>query len=309
MRGRGPSFSPNPAEKPLLFRARVTGTGTQRAPLQFKHLLNKFHADFVKGACLPACSRLQSSTLMPETRGSLPLSILIPFFNEEEAAPELLAELRAVTERVPVQEVLLIDDGSGDRTASVLDEIARGWPLVKVFHFRENQGQGPALFYAIQQARGEAIALLDGDGQNDPADLPALVEALAEADFVTGYRAKRRDSGVRRWMSRIANAVRSRVLRDGVRDTGCGLKVFRREVREAFLPLRTLYSFLPAMARAAGFRVTERPVNHRPRSRGTSKYGLWVMLWKPLLDMLGMAWFIRRRGASPAQIALQRHER
>jgi dolichol-phosphate mannosyltransferase len=242
---------------------------------------------------------------MPEARGAIPLSILIPFFNEEEAAPELLAELRPIADRLNTCEVLLVDDGSRDRTASALDEIARAWPLVKVFHFRENQGQGPALFYAIQQARGEAIALLDGDGQNDPGDLPALMEALAEADFVTGYRAQRRDSGLRRWMSRIANAVRSRVLRDGVRDTGCGLKVFRREVREAFVPLRTLYSFLPAMARAAGFRIAERPVNHRPRSRGTSKYGLWIMLWKPLLDMLGMAWFIRRRGSSPARIALR----
>jgi len=99
--------------------------------------------------------------------------------------------------------------------------------------------------------------------------------------------------------------VRSRVLRDGVRDTGCGIKVFRREVREAFVPLRTLYSFLPAMARAAGFRMSERPVNHRPRLRGTSKYGFWIMLWRPLLDMLGMAWFIRRRGVSPARIALR----
>jgi dolichol-phosphate mannosyltransferase len=242
---------------------------------------------------------------MPEARGTLPLSIVVPFFNEEEAAPELVAELRAIAPRLNVLEVLLVNDGSRDGTERVLDGIAHDWPLVKVFHFSENQGQGPALFYAIQQARGDAIGLLDGDGQNDPADLPALMEALAEADFVTGYRATRRDSGLRRWMSRIANGVRSRVLRDGVRDTGCGLKVFRREVREAFLPLRTLYSFLPAMARAAGFRIAERPVNHRPRSRGTSKYGLWVMLWKPLLDMLGMAWFIRRRGASPSRVALR----
>lgn len=242
---------------------------------------------------------------MPEARGALPLSIVVPFYNEEEAAPELVAELRSVSARLNVLEILLVNDGSRDRTGSVLDGIAREWPLVKVFHFSENQGQGPALFFGIQQARGEAIGLLDGDGQNDPADLPALMEALEDADFVTGYRAKRRDSGLRRWMSRIANGVRSRVLRDGVRDTGCGLKVFRREVREAFLPLRTLYSFLPAMTRAAGFRIAERPVNHRPRSRGTSKYGLWVMLWKPLLDMLGMAWFIRRRGASPSRIGLR----
>lgn len=230
------------------------------------------------------------------------LSVVIPFFDEEDAAPALIAELRPAVAGLGEVEVLLIDDGSRDGTARVLDEAAAAWPAVRVIHFAKNQGQGPALFFGIHQARGEAIALLDGDGQNDPADIPALVAALGEADFVTGYRAKRQDSTLRRWMSRLANAIRSRVLRDGVRDTGCGLKVFRREVREALIPLRTLYSFIPAMVRAAGFRMTERPVGHRPRTRGTSKYGLWVMLWRPLVDMLGMAWFIRRRGASPARI-------
>jgi dolichol-phosphate mannosyltransferase len=243
---------------------------------------------------------------MAELHPSPRLSVVIPFFDEEEAAPALLAELRPAVAGLGEVEVLLINDGSRDGTGRMLDEIAAGWPAVRVFHFAQNQGQGPALFFGIQQARGDAIALLDGDGQNDPADLPALVAALDEADFVTGYRAKRNDSMLRRWMSRVANAVRSRVLRDGMRDTGCGLKVFRREVRESLIPLRTLYSFIPAMVRAAGFRMAERPVGHRPRTRGISKYGLWVMLWRPLVDMLGMAWFIRRRGTSPSRIEVGR---
>jgi len=236
------------------------------------------------------------------------LSVVIPFFNEEEAAPALLAELRPALQSLGTVEVILINDGSHDHTGQVLDQFAAEWPAVRVFHFANNHGQGPALYFGIFRARGKAIGLLDGDGQNDPADFPKLAEALAEADFVTGYRANRRDSTLRRWMSRIANKVRSRFLRDGVRDTGCGIKVFRREVREAFIPLRTLYSFLPAMTRAAGFHIAERPVNHRPRLRGTSKYGLWVMLWRPLVDMLGMAWFIRRRGTTPARIALRSRE-
>jgi len=233
------------------------------------------------------------------------LSIIIPFFDEAEAAPALLAELRPIVDLLGDTEVLLINDGSSDGTDCVLDEAAAGWPTIRVFHFARNHGQGTALFFGIHRARGDAIALLDGDGQNDPGDLPLLLGALEDSDFVTGIRAKRNDSWLRRSMSRLANAVRGRILRDGVRDSGCGLKVFRREVREAFVPLRTLYSFLPAMARAAGFRVTQRPVGHRPRTRGVSKYGLWVMLWRPLVDMLGMAWFIRRRGTSPAQIALR----
>lgn len=237
------------------------------------------------------------------------ISIVIPFFNEEEAAPALLAELRPVMDSIGDAEVLLIDDGSRDGTGRVLDEAAAAWPAVRVFHFAKNHGQGAALFFGIHQARGDAIALLDGDGQNDPADIPALFAALDGVDFVTGYRANRRDSTLRRWMSRLANVVRSRVLRDRVRDTGCGLKVFRREVRESLIPLRTLYSFIPAMVRAAGFRIAERPVTHRPRTRGVSKYGLWVMLWRPLLDMLGMAWFVRRRGSSPVRIALRGEER
>jgi glycosyltransferase involved in cell wall biosynthesis len=245
----------------------------------------------------------------PDTAVPPRLSVVIPFFDEDEAAPALLAELRPVVEGLGTIEVLLIDDGSHDGTGRVLDEVAAAWPAVRVFHFAQNHGQGPALYFGIHRATGDAIALLDGDGQNDPADLPALIAALDEADFVTGIRAKRRDSTLRRFMSRFANAVRSRVLRDGVRDTGCGLKVFRREVRESFVPLRTLYSFLPAMARAAGFRVAERTVAHRARTRGVSKYGLWVMLWRPLVDMLGMAWFIRRRGASPSRIALRDEER
>lgn len=240
---------------------------------------------------------------MADLPSSPRLSVVIPFFDEEEAAPALIAELRTALAGLGEVEVLLINDGSRDGTARVLDEAAAAWPAVRAIHFAQNQGQGPALFFGIHAARGDAIALLDGDGQNDPADLPALVAALEEADFVTGYRAKRQDSTLRRTMSRFANAIRSRVLRDGMRDTGCGLKVFRREVREALIPLRTLYSFIPAMVRAAGFRMTERPVGHRPRTRGTSKYGLWVMLWRPLVDMLGMAWFIRRRGASPTRIA------
>lgn len=239
---------------------------------------------------------------------ALRLSIVIPFFNEEQAASGLVEELRSAVASLEPVEVILINDGSSDGTAGVLNRQAELWRDIRVFHFVKNQGQGPALFFGIQRARGEMIALLDGDGQNDPADLPLLVAALQEADLAIGYRKDRRDSTLRRWMSLLANAVRSYVLRDGVRDSGCGLKVFRRELREALIPLRTLYSFIPAMAGAAGFRIAERPINHRPRTCGSSKYGLGVMLWRPLVDMLGMAWFIRRRGSSPALIS-KREER
>ncbi len=138
---------------------------------------------------------------------------------------------------------------------------------------------------------------MDGDGQNDPADIGRMLLLLetGRADMVAGVRAQRKDGWVRRRMSRLANTVRQRLLQDGVRDSGCALKVFRREVRAAFIPIRTLYSFMPALAVAAGFEVVELEVNHRAREKGVSKYGLGVMLWRPLVDMLGVWWFIRRR--------------
>ena len=232
--------------------------------------------------------------------------MVIPFFNEAESAASLLEEVRrslAGMERP--YEVICLDDGSRDGTAATLATAAHGWPECRIYRFTGNRGQAAALYFGILRATGAIIVTLDGDGQNDPADIPRLVARLARADLVAGVRVKRDDSRLRRTMSRLANAVRSRVLRDQVRDSGCALKAFRREVREAFIPIRTLYSFIPALARAAGFRIVEEPVNHRPRTKGVSKYGLGVMLWRPLIDMLGVCWFIRRRCATPAQIPFE----
>jgi hypothetical protein len=144
---------------------------------------------------------------------------------------------------------------------------------------------------------------MDGDGQNVPADVPRLLARLAAADMVVGVRVDRADAFVRRAVSRLANRIRARVLRDGVRDTGCALKAFRREVAAEFIPIASLYSFMPALAVAAGFRVVEEPVRHRPRRRGASKYGLRIFLWRPALDMLGVWWFASRRVPSFGALA------
>jgi dolichol-phosphate mannosyltransferase len=150
---------------------------------------------------------------------------------------------------------------------------------------------------------------MDGDGQNDPADIATLCGALGEVDMIVGIRAERSDSWLRRRMSRVANAVRGLVLRDGVRDSGCALKVFRREVVESFIPIRTLYSFMPALAVAGGHRVAQRQVRHRPRRAGKSSYGLRVMLWRPFLDLLGVWWFTRRRFAPIPRFEVERAHR
>lgn len=227
-------------------------------------------------------------------------SVVIPFFNEEECCRALLAELRPVMDGLgAAYEVLAVDDGSRDGTLGVLREEAASWPQLRVLALERNSGQAAALYTAMRRAEGSVIVTLDGDGQNVPGDIPALLDRLDGADMVAGIRAVRRDSVLRRLMSRIANGIRGMLLRDGMTDSGCALKVFRREVVDAILPLRTLYSFMPAMAVAAGFRVTEHPVGHRPRKAGVSKYGLWVMLWRPLVDMLGMWWWRKRRFRLP----------
>lgn len=194
-------------------------------------------------------------------------------------------------------EILAVNDGSSDDTLGRALALAEKWPCLKILSFDQNRGQAAALLDGLREARGRVLITMDGDGQNDPLDIPALLQKLEETktDMVAGVRARRKDSWLRRRMSRLANAVRQKLLNDGVRDSGCALKVMRKEVCESFIPIRTLYSFMPALAVAAGYRVAEHEVHHRYRTTGTSKYGLGVMLWRPLVDMLGVWWFARRR--------------
>jgi len=228
--------------------------------------------------------------------GTPHLSVVIPFYNEQECAGDLVAEVIGVLRGMDVSwELVLVDDGSADETLEVLRQAQRECPECRILHQARNAGQAAALWNGLHATRGAVLATLDGDGQNDPADLPMLLRDLAGADMVVGVRAGRQDSSLRRAMSRVANRVRGRWLNDRVSDTGCALKVFRRAVLDAFLPIRTLYSFMPAFAVAAGYRVIERPVHHRPRTAGTSKYGLLVMLWRPFVDMLALGWVLQRR--------------
>ena len=216
-------------------------------------------------------------------------SLVVPLYNEAgnilplvASAVEVLAGLHGDTE------IILVNDGSTDATGrEIADAIAR-WPHCRVLTHPQNRGQSAALLTGLQDARGELILTMDGDGQNDPRDFPLLlapVEAGA-LDVACGWRVDRHDSTLRRMMSRLANAVRRRVLRDDLHDTGCQLRVLRREVIAALFPIDLMQSFLPSIAIAAGYRVGEFPVRHHPRTRGHAHFGLRQLWWKPAIAML-----------------------
>jgi glycosyltransferase involved in cell wall biosynthesis len=229
-------------------------------------------------------------------RGETYYSIVIPVYNEEDVVGGLLDELSMfVSTWRSDYEILMIDDGSSDHTAEIIRRRFENWGQGQLVRLSRNCGQAAALYYGMKRACGQVVILMDGDGQNDPRDIPKVLAPLDEVDMVVGVRVERRDSFVRRTMSRLANAARSRILRDGVADSGCGIKAFHRRVIDAFIPMRTLYSFMPALAISAGFTVRQVPVHHRPRSGGKSKYGVRQFLWKPLLDLMGVWWFSRRR--------------
>ncbi|MGI8431681.1 MAG: glycosyltransferase [Chthoniobacterales bacterium] len=223
-------------------------------------------------------------------------AVVVPFFNEGGNVETVCEELKLVlATNYPDAEVILVDDGSTDETAQILDDFARGWPAVRVHHLRSNRGQSGALLFGFKQTHAPVLVTMDGDGQNDPRDIPKLLARLVETDMVVGVRIERKDSWARRKISRVANRFRSRWLGDGVSDSGCALKVFRREVVNSFIPIRTLYSFMPAFAVAAGFRVQEEPVQHRARAHGESRYTVASFLFLPIVDLLGVKWFGSRR--------------
>ena len=223
-------------------------------------------------------------------------TVVVPFFNEKDNVEAVCLELNAALRAsMPGGDVVLIDDGSDDGTGEILDRLAAGRMQCRVFHLEKNQGQSAALLFGFSKATAPVVVTMDGDGQNDPNDILRLLTRLQEADMVVGARTNRQDSWIRRKISRIANFVRSERLGDHVSDSGCALKAFRREVMSAFIPIRTLYSFMPALAVAAGFRVVEEPVQHRPRLHGRSNYSVASFLILPIVDFIGLEWFRSRR--------------
>jgi dolichol-phosphate mannosyltransferase len=228
---------------------------------------------------------------MTQTATSPEVSVVVPLFNEEESVPILQSELRAALNGFD-HEIVFVDDGSVDRTVEQIETA----PNVRVIRFEKNTGQSAAIYAGLQAARGATAVLIDGDLQNDPADIPRLLAEIGRgADVVCGYRVKRKDTVLKRLTSRIANAVRSRFTKDGVRDTGCTLKAMRRECVSTLVPFKGMHRFIPALIKGAGYRLVEIPVNHRPRRFGRSKYGLGNRALRATIDMFGVRWLLARR--------------
>jgi len=219
------------------------------------------------------------------------VSVVVPLYNEEESVAILQRELTDALTGLDY-EIIFVDDGSRDQTVSRIVPD----PRIRVLRFEKNAGQSAAIFAGLQAVRSEVAVLIDGDLQNDPADIPRLLAEISNgADLVCGYRAQRKDTVIKRITSRVANFVRSRFTRDGVRDTGCTLKAMRRDCIAALVPFKGMHRFIPALVKGAGYRLVEVPVNHRPRRFGQSKYGLGNRAFRATIDMFGVRWLLSRR--------------
>ncbi|MBK8284536.1 MAG: glycosyltransferase family 2 protein [Ahniella sp.] len=235
----------------------------------------------------------------------LPLSVVVPVFNEQDNIAPLIGEITSALRGLVAFEIVYVDDASRDRTAEVLKAQKATVPELRVIQHEQQSGQSTAIRTGVKAARGTWIGMLDGDGQNDPADLAKLWrEHLASTPAIklfAGWRTTRRDTFSKRISSKVANAVRSRLLRDATPDTGCGLKLFERETFLDLPYFNHMHRYLPALVMRAGWQVKSVPVQHRARTTGVSKYGMWNRLWVGLADLRGVAWLIRRSKRTAAR--------
>jgi dolichol-phosphate mannosyltransferase len=226
------------------------------------------------------------------------LSVVVPVHNERDNVVPLVQEICTALRGRVAFEIVYVDDASRDDTLGVLRQTKAQFPELRVVRHLSQSGQSTAVRTGVKAARGTWIATLDGDGQNDPADIPKLLDARTKADpavkLFAGWRVDRHDDFVRRMSSKIANGVRSRLLHDATPDTGCGLKLFDRALFLDLPYFDHMHRFLPALMQRAGWKVLSVPVGHRPRTRGTSKYGIANRLFVGVSDLRGVAWLIRR---------------
>ena len=226
------------------------------------------------------------------------LSVVTPAYNEEGNLPRLIAEIvssLSVLDRP--YEIIVVDDASTDESAARLQGLMKDCRSLRVVRMKQRSGQSSALAAGLRHAKGQYIATLDADGQNDPADIPRMLAMVTSGscDMVSGWRMQRQDTWLRRLSSRVANGVRNGLTREEVRDSACGHKVFKRECLEEMVYFDGMHRFLPTLVRMRGYRVQETPVHHRPRTAGRAKYGLFNRLVRPLVDTLAIRWMQNRQ--------------
>ncbi len=224
------------------------------------------------------------------------ISVIVPVFNEADNVLPMSREVAAAMAKTGRDwELLFVDDASTDETPQRILEATRGDAHVRGLRHQRNAGQSAAVWTGIQATTSPILCTLDGDLQNDPADLPAMIAELAKVDFVSGMRLNRQDTWVRKVSSKIARAARKAALGVDFRDTGCAIRAFKRTALAGVFPFNGLHRFLPVLVHGGGARTLEVPVNHRPRVAGVSKYGVWNRLGRGIYDLIAISWYQKRR--------------
>ncbi len=253
-----------------------------------------------------------SAYLSSSDAAAVDVSIVVPVRNEAGNVAPLIAEIAAALDGRWRYEIIYVNDGSTDATAERLAEIMKQRANLRRIDHAISSGQSAAVRTGVRAARGAIVATLDGDGQNDPAFLPDLIAAIQDGGgrigLAAGQRIGRKDTGFKKLQSRVANGVRNAILRDGTRDTGCGLKAFRRDVFLIMPYFDGLHRFLPALVRREGYDIAYVDVIDRPRHSGVSNYGFFDRLWIGIMDLAGVWWLIRRKKPTPVATEVTSHD-
>ena len=223
------------------------------------------------------------------------ISVVVPVFNEEENLPILIPKIVEVLRPLGKRyEMIFVDDGSTDRSRQLLKGMVSQYPQIRILGFKKNCGETAAGAAGLREASGEIVITIDADLQNDPKDIPTMLEYLKDYDMVTGWRQKREDSWVKRITSRIANRIRNRLSGETIRDSGCTFRAYKRECLQSIKFYKGMHRFMPTLVKMEGFRVIEIPIAHHPRKFGVSKYTTWNRMWRALIDLLAVKWMRSR---------------
>ncbi len=223
------------------------------------------------------------------------ISVVVPVFNEEENLPILIPQIAEVFRPLgKTYEMIFVDDGSTDRSRRLLKEMVSQYPQIRVLGFKRNCGETAAGAAGLKEAKGEIVITIDADLQNDPRDIPTMLEYLKDYDMVTGWRQEREDSWVKRVTSRIANRVRNRLSGETIQDSGCTFRAYKRECLQNIKLYKGMHRFMPTLVKMEGFRVIEIPIAHHPREFGVSKYTTWNRMWRAFIDLLAVKWMRSR---------------